>query len=491
MPADIHAINLGGIYFMLDEKESIIGIAESKPELDGLIDEIVKLESDTTESRKKHILYLFATYLPFPSPMLDGLYGDKDKKDLISIIRTLIRYLTEQKSKLTNQPLYESRFLSMIDPLTSLIRDIERVDVSELNEMRKFLDGLSNKQIFMLLTRLSWYLMHKDAIIKSNNAAMWAVLFKAIKGLKLEAAIDSLNGIDNTDVSGYPGLSLAISESIPKAGVSTKNAEKHIDTLGTELRQRLEKQPVEEEKKGREDEQKEQGGGGRSDIHFQWSNSITLYSIKHYIDTLEGRKGDKDELYHLLAPMFESLFHSYGHPTFEFIKKDKTILPSLLPFCKLSYITLALRYRNIHRKDTLYAIKGIDSVLLQYIETQTRRLQHNAVVAHQTRMPTIYFIIDGDNAKIKNKDRNSYSKLYLLVTYHPGKSVYSDLESYSIDFKKIRHLDEHRMPEWIQSSSHSLKSLTFTDSEHMTDTLFQLLFLRAVQHIHPANENAF
>jgi hypothetical protein len=43
------------------------------------------------------------------------------------------------------------------------------------------------------------------------------------------------------------------------------------------------------------------------------------------------------------------------------------------------------------------------------------------------------------------------------------------------------------MPEWIQSNSHSPKSLTFTDSEHMTDTLFQLLFLRAVQHIHPAN----
>lgn len=489
MPADIHAINLGGIYFMLDETESIMGIAESKNELDKLIDEIVKMEPNAKENRKQQILYMFATYLPFPVPMLDGLYGDKDKKDLIGIIRTLIQYLTELQSKQTDQPLYEARFISMIGPLSVLIYDIEHTDVSQLNEMRDFLDGLSNKQIFMLLTRLSWYLMHKDAIIKSNNAAMWAALLKSIKKLELEDAINSLNGIDKTDVSDYPALSLDTVGQTPSDSVS--EPEKHIDALGMALLGRLApiaEAPIAEEEKGSEDEKKVQEGGG-SDIKFQWSNSITLYSIKHYIDTLEGKKGDKDELYHLLAPMFESLFHSYGRRTSEFIKKDNTILPSLLPFCKLTYITLALRYRNITRKDTLYAIKGADSVLLQYIETQTRRLQRNTGVAHQTRMPAIYFIIDGDNAKIKNKDRNSYSKLYLLVTYHPGKPVYSDLESYSIDFKKIRHLDEHRMPEWIQSKSR--KSLTFTDSEHMTDTLFQLLFLRAVQHIHPANGNAF
>ena len=483
---DIHAINLGGIYFMLDETESIMGIAESKNELDRLIDE---MEPNATENRKQQILYLFATYLPFPVPMLDGLYGDKDKNDLIGIIRTLIQHLTDQRLKMANQPLYAARFLRMIDPLSTLINDIEKVDVSELNEMRDFLDGLSNKQIFMLLTRLSWYLMHKDAIIKSDKATMWAALLKSIKKLELEDAINSLNGIDKKNVSDYPALSLSIVEATPRDSVS--EPETHIDELGTALLGRL--APVteeekgdgdekEDEKKGDEDEEKVQKGG--SDIHFQWSNSITLYSIKQYIDTLEGKKGDKDELY-LLAPMFESLFHSYGHSTSEFIKKDRTILPSLLPFCKLAYITLALRYRNISRKDTLYAIKGVDSVLIQYIETQTRRLQRHTDVAHQARKPTIYFIIDGDNATIKNKDRNSYSKLYLLVTYHPGQTVYSDLESYSIDFKKIRHLDEHRMPEWIPSKSR--KSLTFTDSEHMTDTLFQLLFLRAVQHIHPAN----
>jgi len=518
---DIHAINLGGIYFMLDETESIMGIAESKNELDRLIDE---MEPNATENRKKQILYLFATYLPFPAPMLDGLYGDKDKNDLIGIIRTLIQHLTDQRLKLADQPLYASRFLSMIGPLSTLIDDIEKVDVSELNEMRDFLDGLSNKQIFMLLTRISWYLMHKDAIIKSDKATMWAALLKSIKKLELEDAIDSLNGIDKKDVSDYPALSLSIVEATPSNSVS--EPETHIDALGTALMQRSEEKGDEDEKKGEEDEKKgedEKGDekkdedekkeedekkgeedekkgeedekkdedekkvqeGGGSDIQFQWSNSITLYSIKQYIDTLEGKKGDKDELYHLLAPMFESLFISYGHSTSEFIKKDRTILPSLLPFCKLAYITLALRYRNISRKDTLYAIKGVDSVLLQYIETQTRRLQRHTDVVHGSRTPTIYFIIDGDNATIKNKDRNSYSKLYLLVTYHPGQTVYSDLESYSIDFKKIRHLDEHRMPEWIQSKS--LKSLTFTDSEHMTDTLFQLLFLRAVQHIHPAN----
>jgi hypothetical protein len=505
---DIHAINLGGIYFMLDETESIMGIAESKNELDRLID---GMEPNATENRKNQILYLFATYLPFPAPMLDGLYGDKDKNDLIGIIRTLIQHLADQRLKLADQPLYASRFLSMIGPLSTLINDIEKVDVSSLNEMRDFLDGLSNKQIFMLLTRLSWYLMHKDAIIKSDKATMWAALLKSIKKLELEDAINSLNGIDKKDVSGYPALSLSIVEATPSDSVS--EPETHIDALGTALQRSEEKGDEDEkgdekgdekkgDKKGDEDEKDEKKGdkkgdedekdekkdeeqmGGGSDIQFQWSNSITLYSIKQYIDTLEGKKGDKDELYHLLAPMFESLFLSYGHSTSEFIKKDRTILPSLLPFCKLAYITLALRYRNISRKDTLYAIKGVDSVLLQYIETQARRLQrHTDVVA--SRIPTIYFIIDGDNATIKNKDRNSYSKLYLLVTYHPGQTVYSDLESYSIDFKKIRHLDEHRMPEWIQSKS--LKSLTFTDSEHMTDTLFQLLFLRAVQHIHPAN----
>ena len=488
---DIHAINLGGIYFMLDETQSIMGIAESKTELDKLIDE---MEPNATENRKKLILYLFATYLPFPAPMLDGLYGDKDKKELISILRTLIQHLTEQRSKQEHQPLYASRFLSMIGPLSTLIDDIEKVDVSSLNEMRDFLDGLSNKQIFMLLTRLSWYLMHKDAIIKSNKAAMWAALLKSIKKLELEDAINSLNGIDKKDVSGYPALSLDVVEATPKPGDSVSGPEAHMDALGKALMQRLgdkeKKEEVKEEKKEeekKEEEKEEPKVGGGNDVHFQWSNSITLYSIKHYIDSLEGRKGDKDELYHLLAPMFDSLFLSYGHPTAEFIKKDKTILPTLLPFCKLSYITLALRYRSVSRKDTLYAIKGVDSVLLQYIETQTRRLQRHADVAHDSRTPTIYFIIDGNNATIKNKERNSYSKLYLLVTYHPGQTVYSDLESYSIDFKKIRHLDEHRMPEWIQSNSHSPKSLTFTDSEHMTDTLFQLLFLRAVQHIHPAN----
>jgi len=488
---DIHAINLGGIYFMLDETQSIMGIAESKAELDKLIDE---MEPNATENRKKLILYLFATYLPFPAPMLDGLYGDKDKKELISILRTLIQHLTEQRSKQEHQPLYASRFLSMIGPLSTLIDDIEKVDVSSLNEMRDFLDGLSNKQIFMLLTRLSWYLMHKDAIIKSNKAAMWAALLKSIKKLELEDAINSLNGIDKKDVSGYPALSLDVVEATPKPGDSVSGPEAHMDALGKALMQRLgdkeKKEEVKEEKKEeekKEEEKEEPKVGGGNDVHFQWSNSITLYSIKHYIDSLEGRKGDKDELYHLLAPMFDSLFLSYGHPTAEFIKKDKTILPTLLPFCKLSYITLALRYRSVSRKDTLYAIKGVDSVLLQYIETQTRRLQRHADVTHDSRTPTIYFIIDGNNATIKNKERNSYSKLYLLVTYHPGQTVYSDLESYSIDFKKIRHLDEHRMPEWIQSNSHSPKSLTFTDSEHMTDTLFQLLFLRAVQHIHPAN----
>jgi len=496
---DIHAINLGGIYFMLDETESIMGIAESKNELDRLID---GMEPNATENRKNQILYLFATYLPFPAPMLDGLYGDKDKNDLIGIIRALIQHLTDQRLKLADQPLYAARFLSMIGPLSTLIDDIEKVDVSSLNEMRDFLDGLSNKQIFMLLTRLSWYLMHKDAIIKSDNAMMWAALLKSIKKLELEDAINSLNGIDKKDVSDYPALSLSIVEATPSDSVS--EPETHIDALGTALQRSEEKkdEKKEDEKKGDEDEKEEKGedkkeekkededeveekhSGGGNDIHFQLSNSITLYSIKQYIDTLEGKKGDKDELYHLLAPMFDSLFLSYGHPTTEFIKKDRTILPSLLPFCKLAYITLALRYRSVSRKDTLYAIKGVDSVLIQYIETQTRRLQrHTDVVAART--PTIYFIIDGDNATIKNKDRNSYSKLYLLVTYHPGQTVYSDLESYSIDFKKIRHLDEHRMPEWIQSKS--LKSLTFTDSDHMTDTLFQLLFLRAVQHIHPAN----
>jgi hypothetical protein len=484
---DIHAINLGGIYFMLDETESIMGIAESKNELDRLID---GMEPNATDNRKNQILYLFATYLPFPAPMLDGLYGDKDKNDLIGIIRALIQHLADQRLKLADQPLHASRFLSMIGPLSTLIDDIEKVDVSSLNEMRDFLDGLSNKQIFMLLTRLSWYLMHKDAIIKSDKATMWAALLKSIKKLELEDAIDSLNGIDKKDVSDYPALSLSIVEATPSDSVS--EPETHIDALGTALMQRSEEKEDEKGDEKKEDEVKdedekkdeEQMGGG-SDIQSQWSNSIALYSIKQYIDTLEGKKGDKDELYHLLAPMFESLFLSYGRSTSEFIKKDRTILPSLLPFCKLAYITLALRYRNISRKDTLYAIKGVDSVLLQYIETQARRLQRHTDVVHGSRIPTIYFIIDGDNATIKNKDRNSYSKLYLLVTYHPGQTVYSDLESYSIDFKKIRHLDEHRMPEWIQSKS--LKSLTFTDSEHMTDTLFQLLFLRAVQHIHPAN----
>jgi hypothetical protein len=333
---DIHAINLGGIYFMLDETESIMGIAESKNELDRLIDE---MEPNATESRKQQILYLFATYLPFPAPMLDGLYGDKDKNDLIGIIRTLIQHLTDQRLKLADQPLYAARFLSMIGPLSTLINDIEKVDVSSLNEMRDFLDGLSNKQIFMLLTRLSWYLMHNDAIIKSDNAMMWAALLKSIKKLELEDAINSLNGIDKKDVSDYPALSLSIVEATPSDSVS--EPETHIDALGTALQRSEEKgedekKGEEDEKKGEEDEKKgdedEVKGGGGNDIQFQWSNSITLYSIKHYIDSLEGRKGDKDELYHLLAPMFDSLFLSYGHPTAEFIKKDRTRMDARIPF---------------------------------------------------------------------------------------------------------------------------------------------------------------
>ena len=446
MPTHINAITLGTMHFMVDDSPAIAGMVENKATLEGWIDAVPR-------TNKKKILYLLATYLPYPSPEIGTLYGD-DRVQLLSFLESLVSMLHSRQAQLETGTIRNSSILAIVPSLEELISSIRLLNPSEEDDLDKMLAGLNEKAIFMLLTRLSWYLMHKKEI-KKTNPHIWSQLFTSIHELSLTQLIDTLKGLEEP----YPSLSLSKAKDAPS-----------VEKLGTLLLSPSE----------RKEEPDEQKGGGMSDLQQQWGNSMTLYSIIHHLDIIEHHKRTGG-LYHLLAPMLDELFHSYGPSVAAFLHKDKTRLPAPLPFCKLAYITLALRYRfHEGRKDVLYAIQRPDKILLDYLETQTKRLEKTPVTIESE--PHFYFVLDGLHATIKPKTQTS--KLYLLRTYHPEKTTYS-LECYPIDFRTVDHLNEHRMPRWTTETA-SLKTLTFLSPVRLTDTLFHLLFLRAIQHTYPA-----